>query len=196
MKIAVIPDGAMIIINFIVKKGHTYISPSNFSKRTAEDGFWDEDKINLPSILKENNIIYNFSDEIPSGVKGRFKLFNSIIKEVDACIILGVRNKNYKRMYGILNELILFGGCGCVNEHKLIIKTIKDLNIPKLILKHPNNQNELINLITNLNEFLDNLELYRGENITFNLDNLNIELSEDIEKFPIDEFKTLIKKSY
>ena len=167
MKIAVIPDGAMIIINFIEKKGHTYISPSNFSKRTAEDGYWDEDKLELPPILKEKNIIYNISDEIPSGAKGRFKLFNSIIKEIDACIILGARNKNYKRMYGVLNELILFGGCGCVNEHKLIIKTIKDLNIPKLILKHPNNQNELINLITNLNEFLDNLELYRGENITF-----------------------------
>lgn len=194
LKIAVIPDGAMIIINLIAKKGHTYISPSNFSKRSADDGYWDKDKIELPQILKDNNQIYNISDEVPSGVRGRLKLFNSIIEEIDACIILGARKKNYERMYGILNELILFGGCGCVNEHKLLINTIKNLKIPKLILKHPNNQNEIIHLITRVNKFLDNLDSYVGENIIFNDDNLNSDLKEDDEKFSFDEFKTLIKK--
>lgn len=32
MKVAVIPDAAMIVVPLIEKNGHEYISPTNFSK--------------------------------------------------------------------------------------------------------------------------------------------------------------------
>ena len=190
MKILVIPDGAMIIINFIGKKGHTYISPNNFSKRTADDGFWDKNNIKLPltSNLDNKHTVF---EEMPSGVIERSKLFNKTVKNADACVILGSKPKNYTRMYGILNELILFGTNGCINEHKYEIKTVMDLNIPKLILKYPNNRNEIINLINNLNNFLDKVEFMKG-NIIINNDNLNVDLKEEERLFPISEFKNLI----
>ena len=37
MKVAVIPDAAMIIIPLIEKNGHEYISPTNFSKLLLDE---------------------------------------------------------------------------------------------------------------------------------------------------------------
>ena len=37
MKVAVIPDAAMIVVPLIEKNGHEYISPTNFSKYNNMD---------------------------------------------------------------------------------------------------------------------------------------------------------------
>lgn len=44
----------------------------------------------------------------------------------DAFIVIGKRPDQYKKMYDVLNELILFGGSGCSNERKLVMALIKD----------------------------------------------------------------------
>ena len=56
MNIIVIPDGAMIIVPLIEKNGHTYLSPTNFSKYDNE--------VNLNPDFK-----VNMSSETPSGVR-------------------------------------------------------------------------------------------------------------------------------
>ncbi len=86
-----------------------------------------------------------------------------IIQNAEAAIILGHRPKDYKPMYDVLNELILFGGTGCINEHRLVINIMKNRDIPILELAHPKNQEELINLINRVNEFLKNLEKYKAK---------------------------------
>lgn len=199
MKIATLPDGAMIIINQISKKGHTYISPTNFSKRTeTPEEIIDKNKppYNLTGEKLKNNSKY-LNQELPSGVRGRLILLNKVLKDADACILIGKRPKDYKPLYGVLNELILFGGSGCENEHKLAVKMLKETPIPKLILKHPTNQEESIKLINTVNSFLDKVEEYKNKNIIINNDNLNLELKEDTkEEYSLDELKTLIKEKF
>ena len=92
MNVIVIPDASMIVIPLIEKNGHTYLSPSNFSK-------YDNMDI-CDGNLTFNSLITKYSSsELPSGVKSRLFLFSKIIDDADAAIIIGKRPKNYKRMY-------------------------------------------------------------------------------------------------
>ncbi len=147
MKIGVIPDGAMIVVPLIEKNGHEYISPTNFSKYNNMDVSGK-----CGDLL--DNINPYFSNELPSGVKGRLTLFYPILKQADAFIILNKRPKTYKRMYNTLNELILFGGTGCINAYNLTIALVKDKKVPTLELAYPTTKEEIINLIKQTNEFL------------------------------------------
>ena len=95
-----------------------------------------------------------FSNELPSGVKGRLTLFYPILEEADIFIILKKRPKQYKRMYNTLNELILFGSTGCINSYNLTISLVKNKKTPVLELDYPTTKEEIISLINQTNDFL------------------------------------------
>ena len=153
MNVIVIPDASMIVIPLIEKNGHTYLSPTNFSKH-------DNTYICEGNLTFDNLITKYSSSELPSGVKSRLFLFSKIIDDVDAAIILGKRPAKYEKMYNPLNELILFGGNSCNNARSLLVKIVNDLNIPTLKLAYPTNQKEIIDLINKTNMFLKNLNSY------------------------------------
>lgn len=79
MKVAVIPDDAMIVVPLIEKNGHEYISPTNFSKYNNMDVSGGKcDDTQAPYTLNRDNILLGssyFSNELPSGIKGRLTLF-------------------------------------------------------------------------------------------------------------------------
>ena len=150
MKIIVVPDGAMIVIPLIEKNGHTYLSPTNFSKENNTD-------ICEGNLTFDNLISKYSSSELPSGVKSRLYLFSNVFDRADACIVIGKRPKNRKKMYNTLNDLILFGGISCNNAHSLILKIIDDSHIPTLRLEYPTSKTQIIDLISKTNNFLGNL---------------------------------------
>ena len=182
MNVIVVPDAAMIVIPLIEKNGHTYLSPSNFSKYNNMDIC--EGNFNF------DNLINNYcSSEIPSGVKGRLFLFSRVVDSADAAIIVGRRPKNYTRMYDALNELILFGSNSCNNAHSLEVKIVDDLNIPTLKLAYPTNQNQLINLIDKTNAFLKNLNNLQDNS---NSDELTADLTLKTEKYLLVNVKRIL----
>lgn len=177
MKVAVIPDAAMIVVPLIEKNGHEYISPTNFSKYNNMDVSSGKcDDTQAPYTLNRDNILLGssyFSNELPSGVKGRLTLFSRVLELADAFIVLGKRPEHYKRMYDVLNELILFGGSGCSNERNMVMALIKDKGVPILELAYPTTRNDLIDVINRTNDFLKNLTSING---IVNEDNLDIDL--------------------
>lgn len=96
----------------------------------------------------------------------------------DAFIVIGKRPDHYKKMYDVLNELILFGGSGCSNERKLVMALIKDKKVPILELAYPTTRNDLINVIDRANDFLKNLTSING---IVNEDNLDADLKKHEE---------------
>ena len=148
MNVIVVPDASMIVIPLIKKNGHTYLSPSNFSK-------YDNTDILEGNLAFDNLISKYFTSELPSGVKSRLFLFSKVAEKADAAIIIGMRPKNRERMFNPLNDLILFGGNACNNAHSLEVKIVQDLNIPTLKLAYPSNQAQLIELINKTNNFLN-----------------------------------------
>ena len=169
----------MIVIPLIEKNGHTYLSPSNFSK-------YDNMDICDGNLTFENLISKYSSSELPSGVKSRLYLFSNVVDKADAAILLGKRPQNYERMYDSLNDLILFGGNACNNAHSLMVKIVDDLDIPTLKLAYPTNKEELISLIDKTNDFLKTLK--SGN------DNLNVDLTPKEDKYPISDVKRILDR--
>ena len=172
MNVIVIPDGAMIVVPLIEKNGHTYLSPTNFSKYDNELNLNPDFKVNL-------------SSETPSGVRGRLSLLAPLLDKADAAIVLGRRPADYRPMYNVLNELILFCGKGCNNAHSMAINIVSDLDIPVLKLAYPTTRDEIIGLIDKVNLFLKDFDSSGG-------DDLNCDLKSENEKIPLNEFKKIL----
>lgn len=176
MNVIVIPDGAMIVVPLIEKNGHTYLSPTNFSKYNNE--------VNL-----NPNFKVNMSSETPSGVRGRISLLMPLLDKVDAAIVLGQRPENYEPMYDVLNELILFCGNGCNNAHSLAVSIVSQLDIPVLKLDYPTARDDIIKLIDKVNLFLKDFDSSIG-------DDLDADLRNKSKKVSLDEFEKIIGNSY
>ncbi len=179
MNVIVVPDASMIVIPLIEKNGHTYLSPSNFSR-------YDNMDICEGNFNFDNLINRYCSSELPSGIKGRLFLFSRVVDKADAAIILGKRPKNRPRMYDALNDLILFGGNACNNAHSLEVKIVNDLNIPTLRLAYPTNKNQIIDLIERTNDFLRNLDDCP------NSDDLSVDLTLKKDKYPLSDVKEIL----
>ena len=175
MNVIVIPDGAMIIVPLIEKNGHTYLSPTNFSKYNNELDLNPDFKVKM-------------SCETPSGVRGRISLLVPIFDKADAAIVLGRRPDEYKPMYNVLNELILFCGTGCNNAHSLAVKMLSDLDIPVLKLAYPTTRREIIDLIEKVNLFLKSFDSSVS-------DDLNCDLKSANEKISLNDFKKILNNS-
>ena len=175
MNIIVIPDGAMIIVPLIEKNGHTYLSPTDFSRYDNEVNLNPDFNVSL-------------SSETPSGVRGRISLLAPLLDKADAAIILGQRPDNYTPMYGVLNELILFCGNGCRNAHSLSVNMVSALDIPVLKLAYPTSQSEIISLIDKVNRFLKDFDSSLG-------DDLDCDLRPVKERTPLGDFKKIINKA-
>lgn len=184
MNVVVVPDAAMIVIPLIEKNGHTYLSPSNFSRHNNMD-------ICEGRLSYENILTPYLSSEVPSGVKGRLFLLSNVLDKADAAIIIGKRPKNHKKMYNILNDLILFGGNSCNNAHSLTVKMIHDLDIPTLKLAYPTTRSQIINLIYRTDYFLKSLNDISG---IVNDDNLSADLKRKREKYPIKDVEKILSK--
>ena len=178
MNIIVIPDASMIVIPLIERNGHTYLSPSNFSR-------YDNMDICEGNLTFDNLITRYSSSELPSGVKSRLYLFSNVIDRADAAIIIGKRPREYERMYDSLNDLILFGGNACNNARSLMVKIVDDLDIPTLKLAYPTTQEELINLIGRTKHFLRHLE-------SSNDDDLNVDLTPKRDRHPASDVKKIL----
>ena len=179
MNVIVIPDTSMIVIPLIEKNGHTYLSPSNFSR-------YDNMDICEGNLTFDNLITKYSSSELPSGVKSRLYLFSKVIDKADAAIIIGKRPKNHKKLYNTLNDLILFGGNSCNNAHSLFVKIVNDLNIPTLKLAYPTTQSEIIELIDKTNCFLRNLKP---------LSEINTDLMVKKDAFPIENVEKILNNN-
>lgn len=176
MNVIVIPDTSMIVIPLIERNGHSYLSPSNFSR-------YDNMDICEGNLTFDNLITKYSSSELPSGVKSRLFLFSKVIDKADAAIIIGKRPRNYRKMYNALNDLILFGGNACNNAHSLFVKIVNDLDIPTLRLAYPTTRDEIISMIDKTNHFLKNLDSYSQ---------LGVDLRPKEEKYPLSDVKKIL----
>lgn len=200
MKVGMVPDGAILIEHLITKNGHEYLSTTNFSedKLKSKDPYdenhfdYDSPPFNMKGYetLKGNEYA---SCETPSGIRGRLSLYDNIIKNADAVIILGMPPRHYKHMYSVLNELILFSCVGCFNEYNLLTKVLKKRDIPILELGYPTTRDAIINLINRINDFLQNLDYYVNQGgCILNDDNLSTTMKPQEDKISYEDFKDIV----
>ncbi len=195
MKIAIIPDGAVLVDHLVVKNNHTPLRATNYTehekKNTDETGVFDYDS--PPFNMEGHHPVWAnkyVSEDTPSGLKGHLSLHQNMIEDADAAIMIGYPPKEYDRMYSPFNEVILFGSRSCHGKDSLLVYLVKKGNIPILILKYPTTRNEIISLIERVNDFLGNLDKYSNE--VFNEDNLNVDLKTTHEKVSYEDFMSIV----
>jgi putative methanogenesis marker protein 5 len=179
MKVALIPEGGVLLTNLIFKNGHTPLQMYNMSPEKAkEKDPYDDEVIDYDSplyhlngtLVQEGNKYVG--NEVPSGIKGRLTLADHIIQEAEAVIILGRAPKNRTKMYDKLNSaILLYGGIGTGNFPKFLAYLLRKKNIPRLEMAYPTNREELIKIFERTNEFLKNLENYPKDYVS-NEDNI------------------------
>ncbi len=161
MKVAIFPDSAMVLLNQVNKSQHELLS--NYDRMYKERMNQETMEEYRKDVNKSSERIKYSGTEAPSGVLGRMSIIGPVIDEAEAVIMMNGSPK--KHMYNTLNELILFGGgTGCLNTKLLMESQIREKNIPFLILDYPNTAQEIIELIDEINNFLDYLgELEKGK---------------------------------
>lgn len=199
MKIALLPEGGVLLTNLIFKNGHTPLQMTNMTpEKVREKDPYDDEVIDYDAppytlngcLVQEGNKYVG--NEVPSGIKGRLTLADHIIQEAEAAIILGRAPKNRTRMYDRLNSVILlYGGVGTGNFPKFLLYLIRKKNIPRLEMAYPTNRDELIKLFERTNTFLQNLENL-PKNYVSNDDCLTTDGMPYKEKVPVEIFKKIV----
>lgn len=201
MKVALIPEGGVLLTNLIYKNGHTPLQMTNMSPEKArEKDPYDDNVIDYDappynlngSLVQEGNKYVG--NEVPSGIKGRLTLADHIIQEAEAVIVLGRAPKNRTRMYDRLNSaILLYGGVGKGNFPKFLLYLLRKKKVPRLEMAYPTNRDELIKLFERTNVFLQNLENYSKDYVS-NDDNLTTDGVPYKEKVPPELFESIVKK--
>lgn len=199
MKVALLPEGGVLITNLIYKNGHVPLQMTNISPEKArEKDPYDDNVIdyNAPpytlngSLVQEGNKYVG--NEVPSGIKGRLTLADHIVQEAEAAIVLGRAPRNRTRMYDRLNSaILLYGGVGSGNFPKFLLYLIRKKRIPRLEMAYPTNKEELIGLFDRTNNFLQNLGSYPRDYVS-NDDNLTTDGVPYRRKLPYDEFRSVV----
>jgi len=202
MKIALIPEGGVLLTNLIYKNGHTPLQMTNMSPEKArEKDPYDDEVIdyNAPPYTLNGTLVQEgnkyVSNEVPSGIKGRLTLADHIVQEAEAAIILGRAPKNRTRMYDRLNStILLYGGVGSGNFPKFLLYLIRKKNIPRLEMAYPTNRDELIKIFERTNTFLQNVENYPKDYVS-NDDHITTDGVPYCEKLPLKEFEKIVNKT-
>lgn len=203
MKVALIPEGGVLLTNLIFKNGHTPLQMYDMSPEKAkekdpyDDELIDHDSAlyNLNGSLVQEGNKY-VSNEVPSGIRGRLTLADHIIRDAEAAIILGRAPKNRTRMYNRLNSTILFyGGVGEGNFPKFLLYLIRKKDIPRLEMAYPTNRDELIKIFDRTNTFLQNLDSYPSDYVS-NDDNLTTDGVPFKQKVSVDDFRSIVNDFY
>lgn len=202
MKVALIPEGGVLITNLIFKNGHTPLqiyemTPEKARKKDPYDEElidYDSPLYNLTGRLVQAGNKY-VSNEVPSAIKGRLSLAEHILREAEAVIVLGRAPKNRTRMYDRLNStILLYGGVGRGNFPKYLLYLLRKKNVPRLEMAYPTNRDELIKLFERTNTFLQNLENYPNDYVS-NTDNLTTDAVPYKKRISVNEFESIVKES-
>ena len=201
MKVALIPEGGVLITNLIFKNGHTPLQMYEMTPQKArEKDPYDDEVIDYDSPLynlngrrvqKGNKYV---SNDVPSAIKGRLALAEHIIEEAEAVIVLGRAPKNRKRLSGRLNSTILFyGGVGTGNFPKYLLYLLRKKKVPRLEMAYPTNREELIGIFERTNTFLQNLGSY-SNNYVSNDDNLTTDAVPYRRRVDLNEFERIVEE--
>lgn len=149
MKVAVFPPNSMILADLVERNGHEplVIQQQIHKKVTSPD--IDAPPINVTEEDPIKGLKYA-AIEVPSGVRGRMAIFEPIIENAEAAIVM------QDAPYG-------FGCVGCARSNELTLFSMRHRDIPILELSFPETRDETVNMVYKINTFLEGLKKQEEE---------------------------------
>ncbi len=144
MKIFIYPTNSLILSDLVERFGHEPLAiMSEIGKKVRSQGL-DSPPINITPEEPKLGLKYA-AVEVPSGVRGRMALFDPLIRNADAAII-------------VRDPVVSFGCMGCARTNELVNFLIRAKKIPMLELDYPTTEEEAKEFVYKISEFLKSLK--------------------------------------
>ena len=143
-KVFIYPATSLILSDLVARFGHTPLSAAMQIRERVQTAGLESPPLQITPEDPKKGLKYA-AVEVPSGVRGRMSLFGPMIEEADAAII--VNDADFS-----------FGCMGCARTNELIAFLIRKKKIPVLDLVYPRTEEEGIEFVAAIRDFLAGLE--------------------------------------
>lgn len=142
-KVFIYPSTSLILSDLVARFGHTPLSAALQIRERIQTPGLESPPLQITPEGPKKGLRWA-AVEVPSGVRGRMSLYGPMIEEAEAAII--VNNADYS-----------FGCMGCARTNELINFLIRKRNVPLIDLEYPKNDEEGIEFVAAIKQFLGGL---------------------------------------
>lgn len=142
-KVFLYPTTSLILSDLVARFGHTPLSAALQIRERIQTPGLESPPLQITPEGPKKGLRWA-AVEVPAGVRGRMSLYGPMIEEAEAAII--INNADYS-----------FGCMGCARTNELITFLIRRRDIPLLDLEYPSNDEEGVEFVAAIQQFLDGL---------------------------------------
>lgn len=143
VKVFIYPTTSLILSDLVARFGHTPLSAAVQIRERVQTPGLESPPLQITPEDPKKGLKYA-AVEVPSGVRGRMALYGPMIEEAEAAII--IHDADYS-----------FGCMGCARTNELIQFLLRKKGIPILDLRYPQTDEEGVEFVAAIREFLENL---------------------------------------
>lgn len=143
MKVLIYPANSLILSDLVERFGHQPLSIMQEIGNKVRKQSLDSPPINITPEDPKLGLKYA-AVEVPSGVRGRMSLFDPLISQAEAAIV-------------VHDPAPSFGCMGCARTNELVNFLIRAKKIPLLELDYPSSENDAKEFVYKISEFLKSL---------------------------------------
>jgi len=142
-KVFIYPTTSLILSDLVARFGHTPLSAALQVRERIQTPGLESPPLQITPEDPKKGLRYA-AVEVPSGVRGRMALYGPMIEEAEAAII--VHDADFS-----------FGCMGCARTNELIQFLLRKKGIPILDLRYPQTDEEGVEFVAAIREFLKGL---------------------------------------
>lgn len=143
MKVFIYPTNSLILSDLVERFGHEPLAVMQEVGKKVRTQSLDSPPMNITPEDPKLGLKYA-AVEVPSGVRGRMSLFDPLISNAEAAII-------------VRDPVVSFGCMGCARTNELVNFLIRAKKIPLLELDYPATEDEAREFVYKISQFLKNL---------------------------------------
>ena len=148
MNVFIYPTNSLILSDLVERFGHRPLTiMQEIGKKVRTQGL-DSPPMNITPDDPKLGLKYA-AVEVPSGVRGRMALFDPLMSETEAAII-------------VHDPVISFGCMGCARTNELVNFLIRAKKVPLLEVDYPENEEDAKEFVYKISEFLKSLDSKEG----------------------------------
>ncbi|MBU4373936.1 MAG: methanogenesis marker 5 protein [Euryarchaeota archaeon] len=144
MKVFIYPTNSLILSDLVERFGHQPLAiMQEVGKKVRSQGL-DSPPMNITPEDPKFGLKYA-AVEVPSGVRGRMSLFDTLLQNAEAAIV-------------VYDPVISFGCMGCARTNELVNFLLRAKKIPLLELDYPTTEEDAKEFVYKISEFLKSLK--------------------------------------
>ncbi|HQD26595.1 MULTISPECIES: methanogenesis marker 5 protein [Methanoculleus] len=142
-KVFIYPATSLILSDLVARFGHKPLGSALGIRERIQTAGVDSPPLQITPEEPKRGLKYA-AVEVPSGVRGRMAIYGPLIEEAEAAVI-------------VTDADLAFGCMGCARTDELILFSLRQKGIPILELKYPTNEEEGVQFVAAIKNFLAGL---------------------------------------